>query len=471
MEKQVLYLVHQLRKAGVRVTLAETLDSMEALRLVEWDRDIFCSTLRATLVKNQRDYRVFDKLFGWIFSPDYFLHQDKVSRLGYLLPPREDPGCQGEPCDGSGEGKSMGGPQQGQGRPGTPAQKMVQVIQLGQQKDMADLIRDGLASLGPLAEKHLVDKEDALRQIKVFLEWKTGELQLEQLAGEVAEEAFLDWQARLAQLEQMLVDAFEAALIAEFQELALADILEGHNLNQLDFYRFSQEQVVEMKRIITQMAHKLATRVSRRMVRAKRGKMDIQRTMRRSMASGGIPINPVYRTRKPTKPQLVIICDISGSVKVFSEFMLQLVFSMQQKFSSVRSFVFVDTVDEITVFFRNQEVAQALADVYNRAVFSQTGFSDYGKSIMEFCQRFGTAINSKTTVIILGDGRNNYQRPELEHLQWIKDNAKKVFWLNPEPKERWNKEDSIIGLYDAWADGLWECRNLHQLEKVVRQIF
>ncbi|MDA8210617.1 MAG: VWA domain-containing protein [Clostridia bacterium] len=471
MEKQILYLVQQLRKAGVRVTLAETLDSLEALRLVEWDRDSFYATLQATLVKNQRDYRVFDKLFGLIFDPDYFLHRDKTAKFRHLLKPKEGPDCQGEPCDGSGEGKSMGGPQQGQGRPGTPAQRFVQVIKMGNQQEMMDLIREGLAGLGTLTEKHLEDREDALRRIKVFLEWKTGELHLEKQAGEVDEETFLDWQARLAQLEQLLVDALEAALVAEFKERALEDILERHNLNQMDFYQLSQEQVVEMKRIITRLAHKLATRVSRRMVRAKGGKMDIQRTMRKSMASGGIPINPAYRTRKPTKPQLVVLCDISGSVKVFSEFMLQLVYSMQQKFAHVRSFVFVDTVDEITVYFHNREVAEAMAEVYNRAIFSQTGFSDYGKSILEFRQRYGNSVNGKTTVIILGDGRNNYRRPELEHLQWIKDNAKKVFWLNPEPQERWNKEDSIIGLYQTMVDRLLECRNMGQLERVVRQIF
>jgi len=470
MEKQILYLVHQLRKAGVRVTLAETLDSLEALRLVDWDRDSFYSSLRATLVKNHRDYRVFDKLFGLIFSPEYFLHREKTAKYRHLLPPREHSGCQGEPCEGSGEGKSMGGPQQGQGRPSTPAQRFVQVIQVGDLQEMTDLLKEGLASLGPISEKHLEDKEDALRQIKVFLEWKTGEFQLEKLAGEVDEETFFDWQARLAQLEQMLVDILEAALVAEFQERALDDILERHNLNQMDFYQLSDVQVGEMKKIITRMAHKLGTRVSRRRVRAKRGKLDLQGTIRRSMASGGIPIKPAFRTRKPTKPQLVVLCDISGSVKVFSEFMLQLVYSMQQKFGSVRSFVFVDTIDEISGYFRNQEVAQAITDVYNRAVFSRTGFSDYGKSIMEFRQRYGTAVTNKTTVIILGDARNNYQRPELEHLHWIKDNAKKVFWLNPEPLQRWNKEDSIIGLYGSGCDQVWECRNLYQLERVVRQI-
>jgi len=326
-----------------------------------------------------------------------------------------------------------------------------------------------VASLGPLEEKHL-DMEETMKQVKVFLEWHMGANRLERMADRVDEETWLDWQSRLAEMDNILQRELEKALLSEFRERALGLILTRENLNQLDFYRLSKPQVAEMRKKISKFAHRLATRVSFREKKAKRGRVDLQGTIRKSMATGGVPVNPAFRDRKPSKPEIVLLCDISGSVRLFSEFMLQLVYSIQSRFLHVRSFGFVDTVDEITEYFQNRDVADAILNMYNHAFFSKTGFSNYGESFIDFLEQYGNVLNKKTTLIILGDARNNYHRDQTDYLAKIRERVKKVIWLNPEPVEKWDKEDSIIRIYGTFCHQVFECRNLAQLEWVAGKI-
>lgn len=474
MENTILYFVRQLRRSGVRVTLAETLDCFQALTMVEWDREIFYVTLQATLVKAPRDLAVFDRLFRLVFQQDFFMSKQTDGtgpKPGACRAP-----CQGGDREGAeglskGEGTGTGGPKSGKYRPGAMAQRMVQLIQAGSPEAMADFVEEGIAGLGPLTEEHLLNQQDALRVIKVFLEWKTGEWELEKLAAGAEEQDILAWQQSLKELEKLLQIRWEQALLSKFGDRAMEVITERINLQELDFYRLNHNQIAEMKAIITQLAHKLATRVSRRYVRAKTGQMDLARTMRKAMATGGIPVFLAFRRKKPTKPELVVLCDLSGSVAVFSEFMLQLVYSMQQKFRHVRSFVFVDTMEEISPHFAHLEIEDALVQVYNKAKFSKTGFSHYGETIQAFWQNYSDAVTRNTTVIVLGDARNNYQKPDLESWLRLREKAKKVIWLNPEPAGRWNKEDSIMDTFAPACTQVMECRNLAQLEQVTRNLF
>ena len=473
MESTVLYFVRQLRRSGVRVTLAEILDCFQALTLVEWDREIFHITLQATLVKAPRDLAVFDKLFQLVFQRDFFM-QEQTGETGSK--PGSGAPCQGrdkESAEGlsKGDGTGTGGARNGKYRPGAMAQRMVQLIQAGSPEAMLDFVGEGIAGLGPLTEEHLLNQQDALRVIKVFLEWKTGEWELEKLAGGAEEQDILVWQQSLQELEELLQLRWEQALLSNFGDSAMEVITERINLQELDFYRLNHNQIAEMKAIITRLAHKLATRVSRRYVRAKSGQPDLARTMRKAMATGGIPVFLAFRRKKPAKPELVVFCDLSGSVAVFSEFMLQLVYSMQQKFRHVRSFVFVDTIEEISPYFSRLEIEDALVQVYNQAKFSKTGFSHYGETIQAFWQLYSDAVTRNTTVIVLGDARNNYQKPDLESWLRIRERAKKVIWLNPEPIGRWNKEDSIMDTFAPACSQVMECRNLTQLEQVTRNLF
>lgn len=468
MEKKILQFSDLLRRAGVRVTLAETIDALRGLSLVDFRREPFYIALRSTLIKDASFFLVFDKLFNFYFNDSFFAHDENKAKFkGLNSPARPALEEAGACCSGS--DKSNG--KQGGGRSGEPGMNFAHVIRVGTPAAAEEFLTEGLTSLGQLKEEHLFNRDEALREIKVYLEWKMGEYQLEKMACEADEETKLAWQDRINKMEADLRHKLEEALLARFGETALDEILKRTNLNQLEFYKLSNNQVVEIKKKLTKLAHKLAARVTMRREKSKRGEINLQRTIRKSMATGGVPISPAYQRRKPTKPEIFILCDLSGSVATFSEFLLQFVYSVQTRFISTRSFGFVDTVAELTTYFDGREVEEAIKDIYNRAVFSKTGFSNFGLVWKIFNQQFHNQLSRKTTLIILGDARNNYQPSEREELLRIRQAVKRVIWLNPEPMERWNKEDSIMSFYEGCCQEVHECRNLEQLERVIQKLF
>lgn len=477
MERSLVKFINHLRRGGIRVTLAETIDCFRSLQLVGLKKDRFYSLLKATLVKDEAYAKTFDRLFKHYFSQYYFEHHSKEINLS-----KEDISilqkiaqAQGENLDlqifGSDNQVGFGNGQGGGRRGSITGENFVLLIKLGGPDDFRKAIQEGINNLGDLSEKYISDREEAVREVKVFLEWKMGEFVLEKQFSEVNEHTVLEWKDKLFQMDEILEEELELALMKKFGEKAMEEFLTRSNLNQLDFYQLNHEQIQEMKKKITKLAHRLSTRVSARWHRAKRGKVDIQRTIRKSMATGGQPINLSFRGKRPSKPEIVILCDVSGSVKVFSEFMLQFVYSLQSRFIHVRSFAFVDTTDEITDYFRNTEISDGIREMYNQSKFSKTGFSDYGQAFVSFITKYPEAVTSKTSIIILGDGRNNYQPPELEAFHKITSTGKRVVWLNPETIDNWNKEDSIINKFSPFCNQLLECRNLNQLDMVIRKIF
>lgn len=482
MDKKILEFATLLRRAGVSVSHAEVAECLKALAMTSLDRDTIYLTMTAVFVKDQADMPTFEKVFAYYFDPDFFAHQETLAKLRPELIHPLVPGnccsnddsaqstCSGnDPVPGQELGRSTGFGH-GQGLATAAIENFVQVIKIGNSGEMAQLVRTGIASLGQMKEEDLQDTKNAVRQVKVFLEWNMGAHKLEQEAGPTDAAELLKWQERLAQLEQMLYRELEKELINQLGMDALNSILVRENINELDFYRLSVPQTAEIKKKISKLAHKLAARLSFRQKRAMWGKVDLQRTIRKSMATGGVPIRPAYRDRYPTKPEIVVLCDLSGSVKIFSEFMLQLMYSIQSRFVHVRTFVFVDTPDEVTEFLKNKEIEEGIREIYNQGRFSKTAFSDYGQMFMDFCQKYLAVLNKKTTLIVVGDARNNYHREHQDYFQKMADEVQKVIWLNPEPIERWDKEDSVMSVYALCCSQVFECRNLQQLDGVARRL-
>ena len=180
-----------------------------------------------------------------------------------------------------------------------------------------------------------------------------------------------------------------------------------------------------------------------------------------------------FRCPRPTKPEIVVIADVSGSVASFSRFTLQLVHAMSSQFSQVRSFVFVDGIDEVTRFFEaTEDVGEALRKVSAEAdVVWADGHSDYGHALEAFWQRWGSqVISTKTTVLVLGDARNNYHAAQPWVMAEIAKRARHVYWLNPEPRAYWDTGDSVLTQYAVHSDGAFECRNLRQLSRFVEHL-
>lgn len=480
MDGKILSFATMLRRAGLKVSHSEVAECLKALAMVGLGKEDFYNCMAATLIKDQGDFRVFDKLFYYYFDPEFFGHREEALRRwpDLILPCADSKKCTGSDClpdlkaDGisCAEKERSTGFGQGQGLATAAIDSFVQVIKAGSLEDLAQMVRKGVQSLGVIKKDDLHDIKEAVRQVKVFLEWNMGVYKLENESSQVDESLWLTWQERLAEAEDLLYRELEKALIDELGQEALETILVRENLNELDFCRLSAPQVAEIKKRVGKMAHRLATRLSFRQKRANRGRIDLQRTIRKSMSSGGVPIRPAFRERYPTRPEIVVLCDLSGSVRIFSEFMLQLVYSIQNRFIHVRSFVFVDTPDEITEYMNNREIEDGIRDVYNKARFSKTAFSDYGQMFVDFCSRYFDVLNKKVTLLIIGDARNNYQKEHADYFAKMCREVKKVIWLNPEPVEKWDREDSVMSVYGSFCSQVFECRNLQQLESVARTI-
>jgi uncharacterized protein with von Willebrand factor type A (vWA) domain len=240
----------------------------------------------------------------------------------------------------------------------------------------------------------------------------------------------------------------------------------------VDFLTASAAQITALREIVAPMSRKLAAKLVHKRRHKSRGALDFRRTVRSSMSSAGVPIDLVFRRPRPSKPDLTILADISGSVSAFAAFTLHLTYALRSEFSRVRSFVFVDGLDEITDIMQN---ANNIADVTTQINAEARGVwldgrSDYGHALDTFWERHGLELRSRTTVLVLGDARTNYHSPRATVIKQMAQHAGHVFWLNPEPVSLWNTGDSVIADYAKYCDGVYECRNVRQLRAFIEHL-
>jgi hypothetical protein len=237
---------------------------------------------------------------------------------------------------------------------------------------------------------------------------------------------------------------------------------------QVEFLSAYAEQLTQLRRTVHPLARRLASRLAVRRKHAKRGSLDMRRTLRRSMSTGGVPMRPAYKTRRPGRPELVVLCDVSGSVAGFSHFTLLLVQALREQFSKVRVFAFIERTDEVTQLFApGSELSGVMQKVLREAeLVAFDGHSDYGGALGGFAEDYGDAITSKSSLLILGDARTNYRDPNLRVLQRLVGQARHAHWLNPEPRRQWGSGDSAALRY-ADVIPMHECRTAAQLADVV----
>ena len=239
-------------------------------------------------------------------------------------------------------------------------------------------------------------------------------------------------------------------------------------VEQVEFLSAHAEQLARLRRTVHPLARRLAARLAVRRKHAKRGELDMRRTLRRSMSTGGVPVRPAYRSRRPGRPELVVLCDVSGSVAGFSHFTLLLVQALREQFSKVRVFAFVERTDEVTHLFEpGAELSGVMSRVLREAdLVAFDGHSDYGGALGGFAEHWGSAITSRTSLLVLGDARTNYRDPNLTVLKRLAGQARHAHWLNPEPRRQWGSGDSAALRY-ADVLPMHECRNAAQLAAVV----
>ena len=238
--------------------------------------------------------------------------------------------------------------------------------------------------------------------------------------------------------------------------------------DQVDFLRAQSGDLAELRRAVAPLARRLAVRLSARRRLGREGRLDFRKTVRASLGTGGVPVITHHRPRKVHKPELVVLCDVSGSVAGFSHFTLMLTQALREHFTGVRAFAFVDSTDEVTRFFRpGADVVDAVQRIGREAdVVGFDGHSDYGTAFEVFADRWASAVGPRTSLLVLGDGRTNYRQPGLPVLADLVRRSRSAHWLNPEPRRLWGSGDSAADRYGEVID-MVECRNAAQLAQFV----
>jgi uncharacterized protein with von Willebrand factor type A (vWA) domain len=467
----------ELRAAGIPVSLTENLDAMRAVEHIPIeDREAFKYALAATMVKNNAHWRAFETVFEVYFSlrgKQYGLGEDGDDPfdLGDLDADMDMAGADGE----------MGMKGGGGGEPLTPEQ-LAELLYKALLEGNEALLR----AIARQAVRRYAGMEPGRPVGGTYYLYRTlRNLDLDGVLDKLMEQTRQDADGELTSLEERLErDEFEARIDALKKEIeaeirrrlvadrgveAMARTLRKPLPEDIDFMHASREELALLRKALYPLARRLAVRLARKRRHGRKGPLDFRSTVRHSLSYGGVPAEPKFKYPRPHKPEIVVIADISGSVAAFARFTLHLVYAIAAQFSKVRSFVFIDGIDEVTRFFDGvEDITEAVHRVNTEAdVVWVDGHSDYGHALEVFWNKWGKEIGPKTTVMILGDARNNYHASQSWVLKEMQHRARHVYWLNPEPRSYWDTGDSIVGEYATHTDGTFECRNLRQLETFV----
>lgn len=462
LQQRILELEHALRRAGIPVAVSDGLDAMRAAGHVELlDRPQLREALAATLVKSPGHRRAFDRFFEVYFPARYGVLADEEAAEA-----ERDSELGDEPAGLDRTPRDIG----------EFIEELIAQVLAGDEETIRALARQAVSEYGGVRDRD--------GRVSYFAYRVLGQFNLAGLLRRAIDEAGLDEVDELSR--QLASDELRRAL-ERFREEIDAEItrrqVEQRGADEvartlvqalpedLDFFRVSGDEQAEMRRQVRPLARKLASRVAMRRRRARDGRFDIRRTLRRSLGTGGVPVDPAFRHRHIHRPELVLICDVSGSVAAFARFTLMFCHALQGQFSKVRSFAFIDAIDEVTGLFSEGDFTDALSRLHTEAqVVRLDGHSDYGNALECFVDEYFEAVTPKTTVLVLGDARNNYRRSNSWVLGELRRNARRVYWLNPEPVGQWGSGDSIAGEYARHIDGMVECRNLRQLTEFVERV-
>ncbi|MCX4705510.1 VWA domain-containing protein [Streptomyces sp. NBC_01352] len=436
-------LVGALRAHGIRVGTGETVDAAQAVAALGFaDRELLREGLAATLLHGTAQRPVFDPVFDLYFprsvgAPETQAadRDDLRERLAAALAANDRAlmaGLAAEAVDGFGGYGSS---------PASDGWSSYQALDRIRPQTLLARVRDDVRAQGggPGFTDRLLEDE-IRRRIEAFRRMVGAEAR-----RRVAERRGRDEIARRAV---------------------------APTADRVDFLFAGKDRLAELRRTVQPLARKLATRLAARRRRAARGSIDLRRTLRGSLSTGGVPMRPVLRRRRPARPELVLLCDVSGSVSGFSDFTMLLVQALHDQFSKVRVFAFVNRIDEVTRLLVHGAADAEGLGARIRAEATLTGWhgsSDYGVALGEFAERYGDAVGPRTTVFVLGDARTNMSDPNLPAVRQIARQARRVYWLNPEARSQWGTGDSAAPDYAEVVE-MHECRNARQLSALVGRL-
>jgi uncharacterized protein with von Willebrand factor type A (vWA) domain len=463
MEDRIVEFANVLRRNGVRVSLSENMDAFRALGLLGIrDPLLFRNALRTTLVKRASDVKPFEELFDFFFlgigetldaldrrimeelglAPEQF--QQMLERIQGLLMQMEG-----------------------------DLSELTRALLTANRGELERLLREAAnqeAEAGSLDSFRLTPYTRMagrlqLDRVRTEVERFKAMLQMLAESGEDLQDMIRYLDERMRDLNRLLREIIQQE--QRKRGVEPSDYSQRSSFADKSFSFYTEDDIRRMNEAVAHLAQRLKNRLSVRRKKAPRGRFNVKATLRKNLQYGGVPFHIVLDRRKKTKPQVMILCDISDSVLNASRFMLQFVYSVQDLYAKVRSFVFVSDIGEVTKLFEEHEIHRAVETALKGEVIDVFSHSNFGRAFELFFKNYFPAVTSKTTVLIIGDGRNNYNRPNEWVLREIQQKAKQLIWLNPESRMTWGVGDSEMPRYVPYCDVAEECRNINQLYKVV----
>ena len=447
--------IAELRAAGIPVSMSEHVDAARAVEVIDLsDRALVKNSLAATLVKDGDHLPVFSTAFEVYFSNRSF---ESVADLLSDLDESSNEASAGAP--GPGEARGEGGGASSSMSANELADLLFRALRDGNREDLRRAASEAVTRYAgvepgrPVGGTYYLYR--TLRNLELeSLEQRLSAAQLEaQPTGDALAERLSrdEAHARIEQLKAEIEREIRERLVEDRGATALAKSVRKPLPEDIDVMHANRDEMAQLERALRPLSRKLAVRLARRRRRRRRGPVDLRHTVRRSLSTGGVPIDLRF---KPPR------------------FTLHLVHAISSQFSKVRSFVFVDGLDEVSHLFEGvDDPGEAVARINAEAdVIAFDGHSDYGRAFLTFHELFADQLTKRSTVLILGDARNNYHQAHAEVLADLKYRVKAVYWLNPEPTSYWNSGDSIVNQYAPYCERVVECRTLRQLEAFVGEL-
>jgi uncharacterized protein len=461
----LLELFAGLRTAGVDVSMVEVLDATTALPHLDLaDRPVLRQCLQACLVKRPEDREVFDRLFERCFPLRL------VSDAG--------PGPAARPMAGSPSTTGGVPPADEAAVAGAVSWSdgLLDALQRGDDDALRLLVVDAVDVHGGIGDQRGSERSFVYRVLRALDLSNLLIAAMAQVRAEADLDAFElrqrrdDLAARIERLRRMIAEEVHRRLVADGGRPGVG-LVAPRRLEDLDVLQASTTELRALRSAVRPLARKLASRIAERRRRHHRGRLDVRRTVRRSIGHGGVPFDPAFRVRRPSKPDVVVLCDVSGSVAEFAHFTLMLLSALQAELSGLRTFVFVDGIADVTPLLGSAErTLDPRLLVTLPGVVTGDGHSDYGVAFARFLERHGGVVGPGTTLLVTGDARTNHRSPGLAPFRELCRRARRVYWLDPEPAAEWGTDDSALELYRETCTGVFEVRSLAQLTDAVADI-
>lgn len=450
--------VHALRGAGLSVSLAEDLDALTALGLVSWsDRERVRETYAATTVKKSSQRGTFDALFDLYFPR---MVGDGV-----------------DPADPMGDARSVeaeGAPEPGVRDSGAALTEFVDDLEAalvdGDQDQMLALAAEAVARFGAMPGRGPgMSSWSAYTALQRVSPQELVDKIIEGLAE--TPNAGPTAHRRIGEFTVMVEADARRRIAEERGPDHIAKVALRPSIDRLDFMSARKTDLDELRRQVYPLARRLATRLAKERHAKRRGPLDFRRTVRASVSTGGVPLTTYHRPRRPHRTELVVLCDVSGSVANFAQFTLMLVYALREEFHKVRAFTFIDHVVEVTDAFKpGADMADVMSDLAaSTAHAALWGRTNYGRAFTKFNELYPDALGPKSSLLILGDARSNYVDLAEAQLRTMTDAARHAYWLNPEHPRHWGSGDSAAPTYGEII-AMHECRNLQQLSGFVHDL-